>query len=211
MGYRKEIATNIWTESYYVKQITTLPDLKQWLETSGKKVYVLDELGKIAKKMRFMSDQNTQIMDVAQLIRHYDAILIGCAPSETFVDSQFLNTDILDAKIRKITQKQAKVYDYLSSTTYFLNNIPQTSIKYNSKDIATFSMKKKLDASKLTVGEQIAYYLHLGMRRKEIQKKLELHPEQYRREYNKFLAETLNSRFTANPEVGATVQKESPL
>lgn len=193
-GYRKEIATNIWTESYFVKQITNFPDLKEWLGRGGKKIYILDEAGKHIKKMRFMTDQNQQMMDLIQLIRHYDAGLIGCAPSESFIDNQFLNTDILDAKIRKITQKYAKVHDYLQNTMYILKQIPTTSIKYNSKDIATFNMERKTIRTDLPIGGQMALDYGQGMSYRQVATKYgERYPVEVQRKVKEWL-KTLSNK-----------------
>ncbi len=100
--WRKHFATNIGTECYYMKYIANYPELKRWLENEhGKKIFTLDEAGKHVKRMRFMSEQNTQLMDLLQLIRHYDCGFIGVAPSSSFIDSNFLNTDILGRENKK--------------------------------------------------------------------------------------------------------------
>ena len=84
----------------------------------------MDEAGKHIRKSRFMTQKNILIMDTIQLIRHYDAGFIGIAPSESFINNNFLNTDILDAKIRKIKKDVAIVFDYLIKESYFLYGIP---------------------------------------------------------------------------------------
>lgn len=143
--YRKRISTNIDTQDFRIEaKITDLKTLESWLEEGGRKLFILDELGKHARRNRFMSSKNVGIMDLCQLIRHYDCGLIGCAPSEVFIDSKFLNTDILDAKIKKITQTTAKIDNFLLKDAYFLNDVPVTSIKYNSKDIAIFTEKPQI-------------------------------------------------------------------
>ena len=142
-NFRSEFATNIETKCDYVRKIDNYPELEQWLRIGGKKLYVLDEAGKHIKKMRFMTDQNVKFMELLQLIRHYDAGFIGVAPSSSFVDSQFLNTDILDARIRKLSRVTAKVIDYTNHAIYTIHGIPKTSIRHNSKDIALFKMEGK--------------------------------------------------------------------
>jgi len=150
LGFRKHIATNIKTDSYMVEaQITNLPDLRKWLRSSGRKLFILDEAGKHLPKMRFMTEKNIEIMELIQLIRHYDCGLIGIAPSDKFIDSNFLNTDIIDARIKKILKHKAIVKDYLHNETYFLLGIEKTSIKFNSKDIAEFSIHKKTPLDEL--------------------------------------------------------------
>lgn len=147
---RPHIATNIGTECYYVKQITNYPDLKDWLEKErGKKLFIMDELGKIMQRMGFATKTNRGLLDILQLIRHYDAGFIGIAPSVKFVDSNFLNTDLLDAHIKKIGKTVAKIRDNLHGNNYFFNEIPKTSIKHNGKDIAIFNMTKPQDINSL--------------------------------------------------------------
>lgn len=160
--YRVKFATNIQTECYYMQCIDSYPELKHWLETEhGKKIFTLDEAGKHIKRMRFMTEQNLQIMDLLQLIRHYDCGFIGCAPSAKYIDSNFLNTDILDARIRKYTLTDARILDYYNHDSYFWHQIPKTSISHNSKDIAPFSMQSKKPISQESLGYQIAYdYAH---------------------------------------------------
>lgn len=86
--YRTKIATNIVVESYMIeRQITNLPDLKQWLTEPGKKLFILDEAGLSIPKLRFMSAMNVEIMKLLQMIRHYDAGFIGIAPSTKNIDS----------------------------------------------------------------------------------------------------------------------------
>jgi len=151
MGYRTKVATNIDAKAsdYSIRQITYFDDLKEWLKSSGLKLFILDEAGKHIRKLRFMTEKNILIMDTIQLIRHYDCGFIGVAPSETFIDNNFLNTDILDAKIRKLSKKKAKVFDYLNRDSYFLEDIPKTSISFNSKDVANFRLKKPPDLTKM--------------------------------------------------------------
>lgn len=170
MGYRTKIATNISAEAsdYSIRQITNLPDLKEWLAGSGRKLFILDEAGKHIRKLRFMTQKNIEMMDIIQVIRHFDAGFIGIAPSETFIDNNFLNTDILDAKIRKINKKVAKVYNYLHKESSFIYDIPPTSIFFNSKDIARFSMTKKADLTKMGDCCRVAHLYEKDMSFKEI-------------------------------------------
>ncbi len=155
--YRTKISTNIETESYMIeKQITNLPDLKDWLQEKGKKLFILDEAGLSIPKLRFMSSMNIEIMKILQMIRHYDAGFIGIAPSTKNIDSTFMNTDILDAHIKKITKRVAKVKDYLQNDTYFLEDIPKTTINFNSKHIAEFKMERTLILSELPLCCQVA-------------------------------------------------------
>ncbi len=205
--YRKHFATNIKTESYYVQQITNYPDLEDWLKHApGKKTYVLDEAGKHIKKLSFMTEQNKKIMDLIQLIRHYDCCLIGVAPSAKFVDSGFMDSDILDARISKISLHNAKVTDFYNNDHYFLNDLPKTSISYNCKDDAIFSMKKEVPMFEQPLCCQLArlYMNHPNM--KDIGRQYNLEAEEVKREIIKHLKHTFLNSSQATKEVSKSIE-----
>lgn len=180
--YRTKISTNIETESYMIeKQITNLPDLKQWLEEKGRKLFILDEAGLSIPKLRFMSSMNIEIMKILQMIRHYDSGFIGIAPSTKNIDSTFMNTDILDAHIKKLTKKVAKVKDYLQNDTYFLEDIPKTTINFNSKHIAEFKMERTLILTDLPLCCQVAFSYGQKVSTAQIAQAFKLHKEEVRR------------------------------
>lgn len=210
--YRVHIASNIKTESYMMEYINNYPDLENWLKAkNGKKLYILDESGKHIAKMAFMSGQNKNFMNILQLIRHYDGGFIGIAPSTKRVDSGLLNTDILDAKITKITLTTAKIVDYFNNCCYFLNDLPRTSILHSSKDLAVFSMERKVEIEKLSDCCQLAhYYYQYGSIRKAMTA-LGMNKEQVevgKRLLIKHLRHTDKSLVTNSVEVRSTVETE---
>jgi hypothetical protein len=145
VGFRSKVATNIWTENYRVQQqIINFPDLIDWLKTDGKKLFILDEAGKHIQKMRFMSDINVKFASILQLIRHYDCGFIYIAPSIENIDKMFIHRDLCDAIIHKISLTRAIVEDQIKYSSYFLEGIPLTSIKFKSKDLAEFFMKRSI-------------------------------------------------------------------
>jgi hypothetical protein len=163
------------------RQITNLPDLKVWLNEPGKKLFVLDEAGLSIPKLRFMSTMNIEIMKILQMIRHYDSGFIGIAPSTKNIDSTFMNTDILDAHIVKVTKTLAKVKDYLQNDTYFLEDIPRTKINFNSKHIAEFKMERTAILSELPLCCQIAASYGRKVSTQQIATAFNLHKEEVRR------------------------------
>jgi len=208
-NYRPHIATNIKCESFFVEQITTYPDLEEWLKKrNGKKLFILDESGKHIARMAFMTSQNKSFMDMLQLIRHYDGGFIGIAPSQKRIDSGFLNTDILDAKISKLSLTIAKVVDYFNNDCYFLTDLPKTSIQHSSKDLAEFSMNKKVDINKMEECCKFAHFYHIytSIPRALTAMNLDPHqPEAGKRLLLKHLKHTENSRFTIPVVVNTTV------
>lgn len=189
---RKHFATNIKTESYFISQITNKPDLDTWLKKQrGLKLYAMDELGKNLRKFGFASKKNQSLLDVIQLIRHFDCGFIGMAPAGKFVDSGFLiANDILDMHIKKINKTTAKVIDYYHGSAYFWRDIPATSIKHDGKDIAKFEMEKELTASDPLCCRVAAYAAKLDVTRASMQKigeAFELSSEETKRELLKHL------------------------
>jgi len=190
---RVKIATNIKTESYMIeKQITNLPDLEQWLKEKGKKVFILDETGKHIGRTQFMTRQTKLLFDILQLIRHYDCGFIGIAPSNSFVNKNFTNTDLLDLWIKKLSKHKAKIKNYLiRSKQWKITNIDKTSIWFDSKDIAEFTIRKNIALASLPLCCQVAkLYVEKGTY-KQIKNILGLAPEQIKRELHKHIEHTL--------------------
>jgi len=139
-GLIHKIATNIGTKDSRVEKLCYYNDLDEWLQTRGRKGFLLDELGKHLNRVRFMTELSKLIFDVIQLAGHYDCHFIGCCPTEGLVDKLFMDTDILDLKIHKTSKKRARFKNYLTRQNYTLRNIPSTRISYNSKDVAKFEL-----------------------------------------------------------------------
>lgn len=187
--YRTKIATNIETKSYMVeKQICNLPDLKVWLAESKRKLFILDEAGLSVPKLRFMSSMNVEIMKILQMIRHYDAGFIGIAPSTKNVDSTFMDTDILDAHIKKFSKTLAIVKDYLQNESYFIEGICKTSINFNSKHIAEFVMEKQAIVSEQPLCCQVAHWYRINGNLAKTGNIVNLDRQQVKRELLKHLA-----------------------
>ena len=141
-GLLDKIASNVrLSRECEVEYIPYYDRFQEWLKTKGKKGYLLDELGKHLNRMRFMTQKSKLIMDVCQLVRKFDAHLIGIAPSEEFINRLFLNTDILDYRMKKMSRKIAKVNNYVTRESYTITDIPNTSVPFITKDIAMFELK----------------------------------------------------------------------
>lgn len=141
-GLLDKIAGNVRLHSESeVEYIPYYDRLQEWFKTKGKKGYLLDELGKHLNRMRFMTEKSKLIMDTCQLVRKFDAHLIGIAPSDDFINRLFLNTDILDYRMKKLSRKIAQVNNYVTRETYTITDIPNTNIPFITKDIAMFELK----------------------------------------------------------------------
>lgn len=189
-GLIKRIGTNMRTEDKRVDHIGNMPDLKSWLSLRGDKYFILDEAGKVINRMRFMSTLSVTILGIIQLVRHYDAKFTGIAPSESFIDSNFLNTDILDCKIKKIGLEFAEVKNFSSREVYTLSDIERTTIRFWSKDIASFTLKKPFDTKSFSVEERCAEAYSRGVSMGEIGALFEprLHRQTVARHVQKYLS-----------------------
>lgn len=114
---------------------------EDWLRLPGKKAFLLDEMGKHLYKMSFMSTMAKMILGVCQLVRKFDAHLIGVAPSADFVNKMFFNTDILDSHMVKLSLKTCVIQNYATQRSYMIKTIPRTKVKFLTKDIARFELK----------------------------------------------------------------------
>lgn len=191
LGVIKKLATNVGQtrETDRIEYICYYDDFKQWLKTEGNKLFILDELGQHLNRMRFMTEKSKLILDVCQLVRKFDAHLIGIAPSPQFVNRLFLNTDILDCYMRKLSRKKVKVFNYVTHKYgYIIYNIPNTTLPFLTKDIAMFDLKnpkRKGNLKELPLTEKAAllYAKHRSLRK--VGKLLDLSHEEIRKLLNK--------------------------
>lgn len=140
-GLLDEIAGNVRLHrESEVQYIPYFDRFQDWLKTSGKKGFILDELGKHLNRMRFMTQMSKLIMDTCQLVRKFDAHLIGIAPNADFINRLFLNTDILDCLMVKLSRKIVKVSNRITQDTYIIDDIPRTRVPFITKDIAMFEL-----------------------------------------------------------------------
>lgn len=158
----RHMGTNIKTIDERIDHVTNYPHLKEWMHKKGSKYFLLDEAGKVLKRMRFMSALNLLILDIVQLARHYDCKFCAVAPSEKFIDSNYLNTDILDCKWRKLGREDfnlelCSVKNYVTYESYTLNDVERTGIQFDSKDVATFTLEAPVDMSKFSKIERCAF------------------------------------------------------
>lgn len=157
LGFQPEIipyskvATNvrIYPESKIkFVYINSLEDLEYWCKnTQGKKLYIFDEIGKSIRRRSPMSSINIEFIDQLQILRKYKLSMILIAPAEKYIDSSTLGSDILDVAINKPYPKNRRValyQDLVDNERFTFKNIPSTSIRFDTWDIAPFT-KQSLD------------------------------------------------------------------
>jgi len=151
----REIATNIKTEEKYITQIRDMITLKKWLgiepedpqRKARKKVFVLDEAGLHISSRRALSKLNLEIIKACQLARKARCKFIFITAIPELIDSLLLNKDILIAYIRKISKTKAELYSQIYDEAILIENIPPTSILFDTYDVAPFYFKKAEDVA----------------------------------------------------------------
>jgi len=88
-----------------------------------------------------MTQKSKLFLDVCQLMRKFDAHMIGIAPSKSLVNKMFLDSDILDSHMEKLSKKIVEVNNYVTFKSYQLFKVPRTTIQFLTKDIAVFELK----------------------------------------------------------------------
>lgn len=150
-GQFKHFASNIriYENTINMQHITNLPDLTEWAEiNSGKKLYILDEAGKAFRRRTPMAKLNIELMDKLQILRKYKLSFIFVTPHEKYIDGASLGSDVLDGVFLKPYFKNRKIAlyeDKLETFDFTLRDIPATSIKYDTWDIAPFTLKRPIE------------------------------------------------------------------
>ena len=145
-----------------VTRIIDTDTLESWaLEVKGKKICILDEMGKAIRRRRFSSNLNIKLMDTFQVIRKYDLHLVLIAPHYRFIDSILEDTDILDLHITKKSQKVALLRKpYWRFARRFID-IKPTNIPFDTRDIAPFFEHNPLKKEKM---DSLPYEIQIAVR-----------------------------------------------
>lgn len=128
-----------------IDYIYDLQTLDRWASiSSGRKLYILDEAGKAFRRRSPMAKLNIELLDKLQTLRKYKLSLIMVTPAQKYVDGASLGSDVIDFVVVKPEFQNPKVgdyYDTMRGTSEGFHNIPGTSIKFDSEDIAPFTLK----------------------------------------------------------------------
>lgn len=139
------VATNIkiFKAPFKIESITDLQTLRSWCEAykGVPKLVIIDELGKVAKRRRFMSAINIKLIEDLQVLRKYNLNIIYITQTEKVVDSTLIDMDYLDGFYDKYA------LDYLEYTDIYgthhldhaFNGLPRTIIEFDSSDVARFT------------------------------------------------------------------------
>jgi hypothetical protein len=144
-GIIKNIATNIkiYESEIPIDRVTNLQDLDLWArDHQGKKLYILDEIGKSVRRRTPMARLNISVIDRLQVLRKHKLSIIGIAPDQKYVDSSTLGSDMLDATFIKYNFENPKIalfVDYLENQETEIRNLPRTGIHFDTWDSAPFT------------------------------------------------------------------------
>jgi len=193
-GVIKNIATNvkIYDSPFPIERITNLEDLRHWCRTvQGRKLYIFDEMGKSMRRRTPMASLNIKMLDDLQILRKYRLSLIGIAPADIYVDSAVFGSDLLDWIVIKNreSQKVALYKDLMEDIELIITDIPPTSIKFDTWDVAPFAEKPTTTPKFREKDLQILWEWSHGKGFKE----LGLHPMQLNRLVRKFVKQTLEN------------------
>jgi len=193
-GIIQHFASNIkiYKSPMPIEHITNLDDLRLWSKnTPGKKLFLFDEFGKAMRRRSPMSSLNIKLIDDLQILRKYKLSDLCCTVDEKYVDNSALGSDVLDGIFVKTNYKNPKVAlynDFLEDFSKAIEDIPRTSIEFDTWDVAPFT-EHSLKAKPLFKDSDMAMLWDLT-HGKTI-KDLGVHPEIVARTWRKFVKEVL--------------------
>jgi len=142
----REVGTNIKVEDPRFTRITSVPALKSWLlHSPGPKLFILDEAGCHIDSRRPMAKINKELRNCAFLLRKYRSKMMLISQRGEDVESTFRAPDIWLATFKKTSKKTAICVSDLWEEPVIIEDVPKTSIKYDTYDIAPFSLEAQED------------------------------------------------------------------
>lgn len=139
-GLIHKVGTNIKIkDNPHFDYITNVPILKRWLsQDRSKKLFILDEAGIHVDTRNPMGKINREIRHLGFLLRKFRAKLIFVTQRARDIETTFRDTDIWLATFRKLSKKRVLLYSNVLDVPIVIENIPRTSIKFDTYDIALF-------------------------------------------------------------------------
>jgi hypothetical protein len=191
----KYFATNIkiYESDFPIEPIDNLDDLRLWAYgNQGRKLYILDEAGKVYRRRTPLSRVNVDFLDDFQTLRKPKLSFIQIAPADKFLDSASLGSDMLDLILTKPTAKNKSLViydDQLEDDYHKFSNIPPTRIKFDTHDSALFTRHSKIQTPQFK-DKDLQYLWEWAINNKTC-KDLGLHSMQINRLSKKFIKEVL--------------------
>ena len=148
-GIIKKFASNIKvfdSQNIPYTYITNLVTLKEWLYPKRiSKLFILDEAGINVDRRNPLGKLNRQIRYLGFLLRKFRGKLIFISQRSKDIESTFADTDIWLATFKKTSKTEALLVSNIYDEPFYLSDIPRTSIKFDTYDIAPFTTEPKYD------------------------------------------------------------------
>ena len=134
-----EVATNIRVQHEKFRHISSLAELEAWLKSSkSRKLFILDEAALYVDARNPLSAMNRKFRHFVFLLRKFNAKLIAIA--QRSIDMESAVRELCLATITKLSKKYAVITSDLLSEPVELFNIPKTTVKFDTYDIAEFRL-----------------------------------------------------------------------
>ena len=138
-GIVDEVATNIKVDHEKFRHISSLAELEAWLKSNKKrKLFILDEASLYIDARNPLSAMNRKFRHFVFTLRKYNAKLIAIA--QRAIDMESAVRELRLATFTKLGKKYAILTSDLLTDPIELYDIPKTSIKFNTFDIAEFNL-----------------------------------------------------------------------
>lgn len=186
------VATNISCQCDFIDYICDFQTLKKWIKERGRKLYILDEAGIAINRRRPMGRLTVAIIEIIQLIRKYKSSLIFIGQNPKVLDTAIFDPAILDAIIKKLSWKNAIYRNLVRHRQKIITEIPGTTVEFDSRDVAPFTLKPINQLKDLTYPQQIAKLYSQGLSYHKIAEQLGYkHPTQVKRLLQSFVKDNI--------------------
>lgn len=191
----KYIATNtkIIDSPFPITHIDNLEDLDYWGQTKkGRKLFIFDEIADAMSRRRPMARLTVELIKKFNKLRKHKLSIIATTISDSILDSAAMDQDLLDAVFNRpffpekhpIKCKIAYYNNFLTGESITLEDLPKTSVDFDSWDSSPFTEKPmKTKAQFKDKDMQDVYEYSQGKTCKD----LGLHPMQINRKVRKIL------------------------
>jgi len=171
-GVSFRVATNISCQCDFIEYICDYQTLKKWIRERGRKLYILDEAGIAINRRRPMGKLTIAIIEIIQLIRKFKSSLIFIGQNPKVLDTAIFDPAILDAIVKKLSWKNAIYRDLVRHRQKIITEIPGTTVRFDSRDVAPFTMKPIIELKDLTPEMQVRKLYKSGLSFHKIAKEL---------------------------------------
>ena len=151
-----KVGTNIKTyNANNFRILKNTLELKEFLNEPGRKLFCLDEAGIHLYGRDAMKKLNKYIVKTAFLCRKFKTCIHFILQDPNVIDKHILKSPLINCAIEKVDKKNAIFYSNVKQEIYVLNNIPRTSINFDTYDIASFEFFSEEEEQKQSIRQRI--------------------------------------------------------